>query len=255
MTVVANIELSYPWPFFFPAGHYAVSFVVMGALLIHLTAKWGTASRVLRRPGTVDPELVGAGSQSPSAGVSPVARRRFLTAVGAASAGLVAVTIGQTIAPLKRFALGERLANGFSVLGPGIIVGMETPHAMHALVDGVAALARGLDVLGPALDGGYWSIELARSEPGVFSGIEISTDHTGADQLERMQEPGRNVHLLPMARDIDTFDDVRALAETHLGGHAMNSTVAHRFMNRTHWLRSTSHSTTMTVAGTTEWVK
>ncbi len=105
VTGVANIELWYPWPFFFPAGHYAVSFVVMGALLIHLTAKWGTASRVLRRHGAVDPELVGARSQSTSSGGSPVARRRFLTAVGAASAGLVAVTIGQTIDPLERFAL------------------------------------------------------------------------------------------------------------------------------------------------------
>ena len=33
VTGLANIELWYPWVFFFPAGHYAVSFVVMGALL------------------------------------------------------------------------------------------------------------------------------------------------------------------------------------------------------------------------------
>ena len=118
--------------------------------------------------------------------------------------------------------LGDRLADGFSVLGPGIIVGMETPHTMHALVEGLSALKHGLDVLGPALDGGYWSIGLARVEPGVFSGIEMSTDRTGADQLERLHQLGHDVHLLPMARDIDTFDDVRALADTHLGGHAAN---------------------------------
>ena len=90
VTGVANIELWYPWVFFFPAGHYAVSFVVMGALLIHLTAKAATVRSSLRRRA---PEPV-----------DPVARRRFLRSAGALSAGLVAVTAGQTVWPLRKIA-------------------------------------------------------------------------------------------------------------------------------------------------------
>src|SRR4051812_33423993 len=54
--------------------------------------------------------------------------------------------------------LGERLANGFAALGPGVIVGMETPHAVSTLQPAVDAVARGCDALAPASDGGYWAI-------------------------------------------------------------------------------------------------
>lgn len=94
VTGLANIELWYPWVFFFPAGHYAVSFVVMGALLIHLVAKWATTRRVLvRRKPVAETRAFATG------------RRRFLGVVGAMSAGAVAVTVGQTVSPLRRIAL------------------------------------------------------------------------------------------------------------------------------------------------------
>jgi DMSO/TMAO reductase YedYZ molybdopterin-dependent catalytic subunit len=92
VTGVANIELWYPWVFFFPAGHYAVSFVVIGALIIHLVAKVGTVRRELRRPNT-EPRH------------DAVSRRGFLRAVGASSLGLVAVTVGQTVSPLRKLGL------------------------------------------------------------------------------------------------------------------------------------------------------
>ncbi len=102
-TGLANIELWYPWVFFFPAGHYAVSFVVMGALLIHLVAKWTTTRRVLlhrhRMPvnATTDERTMHVAHNR--------GRRRFLGAVGAMSAGAVAVTVGQTVSPLRKIAL------------------------------------------------------------------------------------------------------------------------------------------------------
>jgi DMSO/TMAO reductase YedYZ molybdopterin-dependent catalytic subunit len=96
VTGVANIELWYPWVFFFPAGHYAMAFVVMGAMVIHLTAKWGTARRELRRSNSVrEAEPTG----------DTTGRRGFLATVGAMSAGLVAVTVGQTVSPLRKLAL------------------------------------------------------------------------------------------------------------------------------------------------------
>ncbi|MGI8762430.1 MAG: molybdopterin-dependent oxidoreductase [Ilumatobacteraceae bacterium] len=94
-TGVANIELWYPWVFFFPAGHYAVSFVVMGSLVIHATAKWATTRRELRRHP--------AGPREPA--LSVAGRRRFLGAVGATSAALVVATVGQTVSPLRKLSI------------------------------------------------------------------------------------------------------------------------------------------------------
>ena len=95
ITGLANTELWYPWVFFFPAGHYTVSFVVMGALLIHLVAKWAATRRVLFHSGRSQHDEV-AFAQG---------RRRFLGTVGAVSAGAVIVTVGQTVSPLRRLAL------------------------------------------------------------------------------------------------------------------------------------------------------
>ena len=95
VTGLANVELWYPWVFFFPAGHYAVSFVVMGALLIHLVAKFALTRRVLLHGGRSEPEQA-AFAQG---------RRRFLGTVGALSAGAAIVTVGQTVSPLRGLAL------------------------------------------------------------------------------------------------------------------------------------------------------
>jgi glycosyltransferase A (GT-A) superfamily protein (DUF2064 family) len=118
-------------------------------------------------------------------------------------------------------SLGERLAHGFEMCGPGLIVGMETPHAARHLDPALDALARGRDVIGPALDGGYWAIGLGKPGADVFAGIEMSTSHTCADQMQQMRSLDRTVTVIHSARDIDTFDDVRALAHTHHCGRAV----------------------------------
>ena len=92
LTGLANIDLWYPWSFFFPAGHYAVSWVVIGALIVHIAAKATITRQALRRP--VD--------EPPARGTT---RRRFLGYAGAASAVVVVTTVGQTVSPLSSLAL------------------------------------------------------------------------------------------------------------------------------------------------------
>ncbi len=94
VTGLANIDLWYPWPFFFPVGHHAVAWVTMGALVVHVAAKAPAVSDVLRR-------RAGAAVSSQDA----LTRRRFLGVVGVTAALLTAVTIGQTVGPLRRLAL------------------------------------------------------------------------------------------------------------------------------------------------------
>ncbi len=94
-TGLANINLWYPWKFNFPDTHFRTAWIVMGALAIHIGAKFTTSRRALRK----EPKTTAA---PPAVRVE---RRRFLlTAFGASS--LVALfTVGQTFRPLARLAL------------------------------------------------------------------------------------------------------------------------------------------------------
>ncbi|HQZ36077.1 MAG TPA: DUF2064 domain-containing protein [Ilumatobacteraceae bacterium] len=114
--------------------------------------------------------------------------------------------------------LEQRLCNGFVDLGPGVIIGMETPHVTASLADAIAAARHGVDTIGLATDGGYWMIGLCAASVAIandlFDGVPMSRTHTGLAQLRRMHSHGRQVRLLPMARDLDTIADLAAIAES-----------------------------------------
>jgi hypothetical protein len=93
---VANIDLWYPWSFFFPAAHFWAAWITMGALIVHVGAKLTVTRRAVRpRSRPLDA----------TSGAATTGRRQFLAWVGAASATLTAVTIGQTVYPLRHLAL------------------------------------------------------------------------------------------------------------------------------------------------------
>jgi rSAM/selenodomain-associated transferase 1 len=111
--------------------------------------------------------------------------------------------------------LAQRLARAFDdVGGPALLIGMDTPQITPELLDaGLARLSDGADaVFGAAADGGYWAIGLARPDPRVFDRVPMSESHTGAVQLERLRALGLETHHLPLLRDVDTFEDARAVA-------------------------------------------
>lgn len=108
--------------------------------------------------------------------------------------------------------LGQRLANGYADLGPGVVVGMDTPAGGAWLDEAVLAVVAGVDVIGLATDGGYWVIGLAEPDPAVFDRVPMSTSSTGVAQIRRLHDRGRPVRLLPAVRDLDTVDDLRAVA-------------------------------------------
>lgn len=96
----ANIALWYPWKFSFPVGHYWATWITLGAMIAHLTAKATIIRRSVGRPR-------GAPLRAESAEVV-ADRRSFLGGVAAASGALVLATVGQTYRPLR----------ALSVLGP-----------------------------------------------------------------------------------------------------------------------------------------
>jgi rSAM/selenodomain-associated transferase 1 len=112
--------------------------------------------------------------------------------------------------------LGARLAAaldaGLDRGGPALLVGMDTPQlSLDVSFEDADA------VLGPTHDGGFWTIGLREPCPGLFDGVPMSTDHTGADQLARLRELGLTVRILETLRDVDEPADARAVALAHPG--------------------------------------
>ncbi len=104
---IANMAQWYPWRFGFPAAHFWMAWVTMGALFAHIGAKWVIARRALRRPSrrpalsAADPVL----STSAEGDHFGLTRRGLLWTVAAAAGALTVATIGETVGPLRRLAL------------------------------------------------------------------------------------------------------------------------------------------------------
>jgi hypothetical protein len=90
----ANVARWYPWTFSFPRAHFWAAWVTMGALVVHVGAKWATTADAVgdaRRPG--------------SATASPRERRAFLASVAATAGAVVVATAGGTVTPLGRLSV------------------------------------------------------------------------------------------------------------------------------------------------------
>ncbi len=94
-TGIANGAHWRPWRFDFPLVHYWTAWIVIGALVVHVGAKWTITRRSLGRTARHRPQAAGTGLD----------RRGFLTAVAAAAGLVTLTTIGQTLRPLRRLAL------------------------------------------------------------------------------------------------------------------------------------------------------
>jgi len=114
--------------------------------------------------------------------------------------------------------LADRLVAGFDdVDDDAVLIAMDTPQVRPAQLDRALQTLRtsAQAVLGRSPDGGFWLLGLRRGIPAatVLDGVPMSTTHTGAAQFRRLQELGVSVTLLEELRDIDTIDDVLAVAE------------------------------------------
>jgi rSAM/selenodomain-associated transferase 1 len=122
--------------------------------------------------------------------------------------------------------LGERLYRALAGAGRAYplvgAVGSDHPTLRRERVEAAFdLLAEGADVvLGPADDGGYYLIA-ARAQglaPELFSGIAWSTGEVLAATVERCRRQGLAVGLLPASRDVDTPEDLQALAARLVAG-------------------------------------
>ena len=124
---------------------------------------------------------------------------------------------GVDVVSQRGSGFAERLAAAWGEIGgPALQIGMDTPQVTPALLDMARAVLEepGTDaVLGPAEDGGWWSIGLRRADPAVFIGVPMSQPDTGARQMARLRELGLRTAILPALRDVDTIADAHLVAE------------------------------------------
>ena len=93
-----------------------------------------------------------------------------------------------------------------------VIVGTDTPSLpLERYQQALTALDSHDLVLGPALDGGYYLIGLKQPQPELFTGIAWSTDRVLAATQEKAARLGLKTALLPLWRDVDTVEDLKAL--------------------------------------------
>ena len=122
---------------------------------------------------------------------------------------------GYEVLPQSAGTLDQRLGAIFDhAEGPTILVGMDTPQvAVSDLAAAFTAWPSGLDAwFGPANDGGFWALGMARPTGDLIRGVPMSQDDTGAIQFSRLRQAGLSVGLLPRLTDVDEIADAHEVA-------------------------------------------
>jgi rSAM/selenodomain-associated transferase 1 len=182
-------------------------------------------------PGRVKTRLCPSCSHEQSAALAEAALADTLLAVASTSVRRRVLVLagrpgpwlppGFEVLPQRGRGLDDRLAAAFHDVGePAVLIGMDTPQVTPALLErATGALERFQAVLGPAADGGFWAVGLRRADARAFAGVPMSRAVTGHLQARRLRAMGLVTSFLPTLRDVDTIDDVRAVARLAPGTH------------------------------------
>lgn len=139
--------------------------------------------------------------------------------------------------------LGERMKNAFfEVFSKGyqnaILIGSDSPDLPGTLIEeAFLSLRDNGAVIGPSLDGGYYLIGFRADTflPEVFDRMPWSTPEVFTRTVGIFQKEDFLIHILPQWRDVDTFDDLKALYVNNRGSSfAGSATMRYIEKNRYH---------------------
>ena len=117
----------------------------------------------------------------------------------------------------KGASLGQRLYAAFVFAKnqgstKTVIVGSDAPDLPPEYIEtAFRKLSKHDVVFGPARDGGYYLVALKKSMRNIFLGIQWSTSRVLAESLRKAKEADQKVYLLKPWRDIDQYEDLKAL--------------------------------------------
>ncbi|NQU38230.1 MAG: molybdopterin-dependent oxidoreductase [Actinobacteria bacterium] len=162
-TGLINISQWYPWTFPFTQTHFAISFVILGALFIHLAVKAPQIVAALQErasePSALEPSDPNPAESEPAesepALAAAVSRRNFFIVAGASVGAVTITTVGQTVTPLEPVAAFAPRVPTMSPQGMPInrtaVAAKITPNLVgndyRLVVDGPTPLALTIDDL------------------------------------------------------------------------------------------------------------
>ncbi|WP_210495848.1 molybdopterin-dependent oxidoreductase [Patulibacter sp. SYSU D01012] len=129
-TGIVNVQLWYPFRFGFVTAHFYGGWVLIASIALHVAVRLPLLRRALRTTRELRPlrtrlqdtrpePYAPGGLVSPDPAPPTISRRGLLGLVGAASGGLLVVTVGQSVGgPLRDLALLAPRGNGLAQDGP-----------------------------------------------------------------------------------------------------------------------------------------
>ena len=106
------------------------------------------------------------------------------------------------------------LAQGVQDSGAAVVMGCDVPYFDGSLlVRAHDMLEQGLDVVGPAEDGGFYLLGLHHFDTAIFRDIQWGTSSVLQDVNSRAEQVGMTLSRIATLRDIDNWSDLVWLAE------------------------------------------
>lgn len=110
-----------------------------------------------------------------------------------------------------------------------VVIGTDCPELNSVEIEAAFSELKHHDViLGPAIDGGYYLIGMARFQPRLFEEVEWSTSRVFEQTIARAQESSLKVQLLRCLSDVDHPEDLIPLRHDQGFGSLPLNTVAGR---------------------------
>lgn len=109
--------------------------------------------------------------------------------------------------------LGQRMHHAFEQVGrPAAIIGADVPACSAATLQNAwQSLANGNNVIGPALDGGYYLIGLQQPFAELFENVDWGTANVYQQTLTHADDASLSLQTLEYMSDLDTWSDIEAL--------------------------------------------
>ena len=136
------------------------------------------------------------------------------------AAGAVDAWLGEglTCLPQRGGDLGERMfaafQEAFRSCSRAVLIGADCPDLPDEILHEAFACLKTHDaVLGPARDGGYYLIGFSSAgmREEIFEGIAWGSARVFETTMAIMISHDIDVHILPLWRDVDEYDDLEAL--------------------------------------------
>ena len=130
---------------------------------------------------------------------------------------------GVRLLPQGEGDLGDRLDRLFRRLFDDgcervVVLGSDAPTLPARIVAQAFESLRDKEVvIGPCLDGGYYLLGLVQPFPAILEGISWGTREVLSQTVERVEESGRSLEMLPPWYDVDTVTELGLLKAQLMG--------------------------------------